>query len=78
MRRILFALVLLIPAVACSQPAPPSAAEQACNIKLGAEITQGLQYSAALIQKNAEVERASARIKELEAKYEPKPAAEKK
>jgi hypothetical protein len=70
-RFILAIIVLLFPALAAAQ-SPPSASEQACNLKLGSEINGGLQLSAALIASHEQLVKAQARVKELEDKYEAK------
>jgi hypothetical protein len=63
------ALVLLaVPALAQQQ----SPMEQALAQKLGIEVNASLQCSAAQITTQAELAKAQARVRELEAKYEPK------
>ena len=63
---------------------PPSPMEQALNGKLSAEINNGLQcvsvnisISQAFAANKEALTKAEARIKELEAKYEPKPEEKK-
>jgi len=76
MRRLMVSLAFVL--LATGALAQQSPAEQACNMKLGNEITQGLQYAAALIQTRTDLAKAEARVKELEAKYEPKKPDEQK
>jgi hypothetical protein len=65
------AIFLLIgsPAFAQQQQSPM---EQALAQKLGIEVNASLQCSASLIAAQAQLTAAQARVKELEAKYEPK------
>lgn len=69
MRIVVLLLLLITPAFA-QQAQTPS--EQALSSKLLAEINAGLQCSATLLTERAELQKAHARIKELEDKYEPK------
>jgi hypothetical protein len=86
MHRILLALVFLATPAFAQNASLPSPNERAIGAKLMAEINAGLTCSAALITAQDDVTRvqaqnksvqdelvkAQARIKELEAKYEPK------
>lgn len=67
----LIALFILLPGLAFAQQAA-TPTEQALSIKLSNEISQGLQCSTAVITMQAELAKANARIKELEAKQEDK------
>jgi len=67
MRIIAVLLLLITPALAQQSPS-----EQALSSKLLAEINAGLQCSTTLLSERAELQKAQARIKELEEKYEPK------
>ena len=71
MRKLLIVIFLFsaVPAFAQNQPAPN---EQALGAKLMQEIQGGLNCSASLIGVQAELVKAQARIKELEAKAEEK------
>lgn len=66
MRVVILALSLLIATSALAQQQTPS--EQALGTKLMQEIQGGLNCSASLITAQAELTKAQARIKELEAK----------
>lgn len=68
MRVVILALSLLIATSALAQQQTPS--EQALGTKLMQEIQGGLNCSASLITAQAELTKAQARIKELEAKAE--------
>lgn len=70
MRQLLSAVFLFASASFAFAQQSPS--EQACNMKLGTEVTQGLQCTAGLIQLRAALDKSEARVKELEAKHEPK------
>ena len=67
MRIVAFLLLLMTPALAQQSPS-----EQALSSKLLAEINAGLQCNTTLLTERAELQKAQARVKELEEKYEPK------
>lgn len=75
MKRLAIA-ILLIAGPAAAQTATPDV--QACLAKLTTEMNSGLQITSALISANQSMEKATARIKELEDKYEPKTSDAKK
>lgn len=64
--------LIVHPGLAQQQPASPDV--QACLAKLTTEMNSSLQVTSSLIAANQAMERAQARIKELEDKYEPKKA----
>lgn len=69
---IFLALALLLVAELAFAQQPASSLEQALLQKLNVEVSSGLQCSVALITTQQESDKLKARIKELEAKYEPK------
>jgi hypothetical protein len=71
MKKVLFASVLLLPNVVLAQQLP-SPNEQALGNKLMQEIQGSLTCSASVISLQAELTKAQARVKELEASKEQK------
>jgi len=69
MKRLALA-ILLLAGPASAQTATPN--EQALLAKITSEMNAGLQCTSALISATQAMEKATARIKELEDKYEPK------
>lgn len=67
MKYLILAASLLLPVAAHAQQSA-SPQEQALSLKLSSEINQGLQCSASLIALRQELDRAQARVKELETK----------
>ena len=68
-------VVTAVLAFSCSAFAQqqPTPREQALLWKLGTEVESGVQCNTVLVQNQQQLARAQARIRELEAKYEPKP-----